>query len=320
MVIDRPDIAGRKAILEVHTKGKPLDNSINLETLAKQTPGFSGADLANLVNEGAILAARRNKKHISMSEMEEAIDRVIAGPEKKSRIISPKQKQVTAYHESGHALVARLLPNVDPVHKVSIVARGLMGGYTRQLPTEDRTTWTRSELNNMLAVFLAGRAAEELVFNDVTTGAENDIERATKIARKMITEYGMSDKLGPRSLGKKEELVFLGKEISEQKNYSERIALEIDREVDSLVRTAHQKATTLLAENRTSLVKLADKLIEHETIEGEELARIFSELLGIPVPAGSPHPVPAPPGATLPGAVTKPVSKPSPKLGTAPAT
>ncbi len=325
VVIDRPDIVGRKAILEVHTKGKPLDATVNLETLAKQTPGFSGADLANLVNEGAILAARRNKKTISMSELEEAIDRVIAGPEKKSRIISPKQKMVTAYHEAGHAMVARLLPKADPVHKVSIVARGMMGGYTRQLPTEDRMTWSRSELNDMLAVFLAGRAAEKLIFNDVTTGAEDDIERATKIARKMVTEYGMSDKLGPRSLGRKEELVFLGKEISEQKNYSERIALEIDREVDSIVKTAYEKATTLLTDNKTSLVKLAEKLIEVETIEGDELTKLFNELLGIkavPVPTVPVYSAPHPPSVTAgaAGPIAKPVANPAPKLGTAPAT
>ncbi|MBI4332137.1 MAG: ATP-dependent zinc metalloprotease FtsH [Chloroflexi bacterium] len=324
VVLDRPDIAGRKAILEVHTKGKPLDSGVNLDTLAKQTPGFSGADLANLVNEGAILSARRNKKLVGMAELEEAIDRVIAGPEKRSRIINPRQKEVLAYHEAGHALVARLLPNADPVHKISIVARGMMGGYTRLLPTEDRVLWTRSQFNDMLAVSLAGRAAEEIAFNEMTTGAENDIEHASKIARKMVTEYGMSDKLGPRSLGRKEELVFLGKEISEQRNYSERMALEIDREVDSIVKGAHSRAVALLVENRTPLSKLAARLISQETIEGEELAKFFNEVLGIPAPVASSAPsgvaAPVASNEALSPAAPKPAAKPSPKLGTAPAT
>ncbi len=321
VVLDRPDIAGRKAILEVHSKGKPLDSSVNLETLAKQTPGFSGADLANLVNEAAILAARRNKKAVGMRDLEESIDRVIAGPEKRSRIISPKQKEILAYHEAGHALVARLLPNADPVHKVSIVARGMMGGYTRLLPTEDRVLWTRSQFNDMLAVSLAGRTAEEIIFNEMTTGAESDIEHVSKLARKMVTEYGMSDKLGPRSLGRKEELVFLGKEISEQRNYSERMAFEIDREVDNIVRGAHELARSLLTQYKGQLVKLAERLIEQETLEGEELAKFFNEIIGtLSAPAGeSPAPVSVPP-STAPAPAAKPVPKPSTQLGPAPAT
>jgi cell division protease FtsH len=322
VVLERPDIAGRKAILEVHAKGKPLESSVSLDTLAKQTPGFSGADLANLLNEAAILAARRDKKVIGMKELEEAIDRVIAGPEKKSRIISPKQKEILAYHEAGHALVARLLPHADPVHKVSIVARGMMGGYTRLLPTEDRVLWTRSQFYDMLCVTLAGRTAEEVIFNEMTTGAENDIEQATKVARKMVTEYGMSDKLGPRSLGRKEELVFLGKEIAEQKNYSERVALEIDREVDNIVRGAHERARTLLTEHKVQLINLAQKLIEQETIESEELEKFFSEALGIlaptpSTPAASREAVASPTPAPTP--VTKPTPSAKPQLGAAPA-
>ncbi len=322
VVLDRPDIAGRKAILEVHSKGKPMDATVSLETLGKQTPGFSGADLANLVNEGAILAARRNKKSIGMLELEEAIDRVIAGPERKSRIISPKLKEILAFHEAGHALVARLLPNADPVHKISIVARGMMGGYTRLLPTEDRVLWSRSQFNDMLAVSLAGRAAEQLIFNEMTTGAENDIEHASKISRRMVTEFGMSDKLGPRSLGKKEELVFLGREISEQRNYSERIALEIDREVDSIIKTAYTCAMDLLTAHKAELVKLAEKLISVETIEGEELAKFFNEIFGTP-PAtsvvSSGGAATAPSSSPANAAAPRPVVQPSPKLGTAPA-
>ncbi|MBI2861476.1 MAG: ATP-dependent metallopeptidase FtsH/Yme1/Tma family protein, partial [Chloroflexi bacterium] len=219
VVLDRPDINGRKAILEVHSRGKPLGPDISLETLAKQTPGFSGADLANLVNEAAILAARRNKHLIGREEFEEAVDRVIAGPERKSRIISEKEKAITAYHEAGHALVARVVKNVDPVHKVSIIARGMMGGYTRLLPTEDRYLWTRSQFEDTLAWALGGHVAEELIFGEMTTGPANDIERATAIARKMVKEFGMSDRLGPVALGHKEELIFLGREIGEQKNY-----------------------------------------------------------------------------------------------------
>ena len=277
VVLDRPDIKGRKAILEVHAKGMPLDDSANLEIVAKQTPGFSGADLANLVNEAAILAARRSKKEISLLELEESIDRVIAGPERKSRIISPKEKDITAYHEAGHALTARMLPNADPVHKVSIIARGAMGGYTRLLPTEDRYLWTRSQFNDALATLLGGHCAEELIFNEMTTGPESDIGQATKIARKMVTEYGMSKKLGPRTFGRREELVFLGREIAEQKDYGDRIADEIDEEVQQLIQNAHGVATEILTKNRGKLVQLAEALITNETIEGEELEALFNK-------------------------------------------
>jgi len=277
VVLDRPDIKGRKAILEVHAKGMPLDDSANLEIVAKQTPGFSGADLANLVNEAAILTARRNKKEISLLELEESIDRVIAGPERKSRIISPKEKEITAYHESGHALAARLLPHADPVHKVSIIARGTMGGYTRLLPTEDRYLWTRSQFNDVLATLLGGHCAEELIFHEMTTGSESDIGQATKIARKMVTEYGMSKKLGPRTFGRREELVFLGREIAEQKDYGDRVADEIDEEVQQLIQHAHGVATEILTKNKGKLVQLAEALIANETIEGEELEALFNK-------------------------------------------
>ncbi len=285
VVLDPPDIVGRKAILQIHAKGKPLEPDVNLETIARLTPGFSGADLANLVNEAAILAARRNKKTVGTAEMEEAIDRLIAGPEKKSRVISPREKELAAYHEAGHGLVARTLPHADPVHKISIVARGMMGGYTRLLPTEDRRIWTGSQFKDVLAVSLAGRAAEELVFQDFSTGAESDIAQATKIARKMVMEYGMSQLLGPRAFGRKEELIFLGREISEQRNYSEKVALEIDQEVHRLINEAYQTAKDILREKRAKLNHIAQELIAKETIEGEALATLFQEPVPQPAPS-----------------------------------
>jgi cell division protease FtsH len=286
VVLDQPDIKGRKAILEVHTKGKPLDDSANLEVIAKQTVGFSGADLANLVNEAAILAAKRNKKTIGLAELEESIDRVMAGPERKSRVISPKEKEITAYHESGHALVAKMLPHADPVHKVTIITRGMMAGYTRFLPTEDRYLWTRSQLNDKLASMLAGHASEELIFNEMTTGSRSDIEQATKIARKMVTEWGMSEKLGPRTFGRREELIFLGREVTEQKDYSESTAQEIDEEVQAIIQHAYDVAKRILAENRAKLVQLAEALITRETLEGEELVALFNA--PVPPPAAEP--------------------------------
>jgi cell division protease FtsH len=282
VVLDRPDINGRMAILKVHSNGKPLDKSVNLETLAKGTVGFSGADLANLVNEAAILAARRNKKAIGMEEMEESVDRVLAGPERKSRKISPKEKEVIAYHEAGHALVARMLPHADPVHKISIVARGMALGYTKQLPTEDRYLTTRSQLKDTLATLLGGHAAEELIFNERSTGPHNDIQRVTEYARRMVTDFGMSDKLGTRTFGNKQEMVFLGREISEQRDYSERTALDIDREINKLISDAYAVAKNVLTENKSRLKALAEKLIEKETLEGEDLEKIF-KTLAIPV-------------------------------------
>src|SRR5919202_336906 len=263
VVLPAPDIPGRKGILKVHTKGKPLSEDVNLDTLAKQTPGFSGADLANLINEAAILAARRNKKTISLHELEEAIDRVIAGPERKSRIMSDREKAITAYHESGHALVGRMLKNHDPVHKVSIIARGMMGGYTRFLPAEDRYFWTKSQFEDMIAAALGGHVAEVLIFGEMSTGPQNDIERATNLARKMVCEFGMSERLGPLALGHKEELVFLGREIGEQKNYSEKVAESIDEEVRRLIDEGYQRAEAILKEHMDKLHKIAEYLIQN---------------------------------------------------------
>jgi cell division protease FtsH len=278
VVLDRPDISGRRAILEVHSRGKPLEKNVVLEVLAKQTPGFSGADLANLINEAAILAARRNRKAISLSELEEAIDRVIGGPERKSRVMSDREKAITAYHESGHALVGRMLKNHDPVHKVSIIARGMMGGYTRFLPAEDRYFWTKSQFEDMIAAALGGHVAEVLIFGEMSTGPQNDIERATNLARKMVCEFGMSERLGPLALGHKEEMIFLGREIGEQKNYSEKVAESIDEEVRRLIDQGYQRADSILKEHMDKLHKIAEYLIQNETVEGETLERIFQGL------------------------------------------
>ena len=275
VVLDLPDIAGRLKVLQVHSKGKPVDSEVNMEVVAKETPGFSGADLANLVNEAAILAARRSKKTITFDEFGEAIDRVIAGPERKSRIISHREKEITAYHEAGHALAGHLLSHADPVQKVSIVARGQMGGYTRFVPPEDRYLMSRAQFKDMLATALGGRVSEELTFKEVTTGASNDLEHATRLARNMVTRYGMSDKLGPRTFGKREELVFLGREISEQRDYGERVAEEIDQEVHAIIEEAHTAATELLTAHRAKLVQLARHLITHETIEGDALQKLL---------------------------------------------
>ncbi len=279
VVLDRPDIRGRLAILLVHAHGKPLETSISLETLAKQTPGFSGADLANLLNEAAILAARRSKRRVSMSELEEAIDRVVAGPARKSRIISEREKAITAYHEVGHAMVARLLPNTDPVHKVSIVARGQAGGFTMLLPTEDRYLWSKPQFEDMLAYALGGHVAELIIFGDVTTGASNDIERVTKIARSMVTEYGMSNRIGPIALGHKEELVFLGRDFGEQRNYSEQTAREIDEEVRRIVQEAFDKAYATLTLHKTRLIMISERLIKEETLEGPVFESLFSQVI-----------------------------------------
>jgi cell division protease FtsH len=285
VVIDLPDIKGRKAILEVHAKGKPLAKEVDLETIAKETPGFSGADLANLINEAAILAARRNRKDITLKELEDATDRTIAGPERKSRVISPREKEMTAYHESGHALTAKMLPNADPVHKVSIVARGMQGGWTRLLPTEDRHLWTKSQLDDILAVSLGGRVAEEITFGEMSTGAQKDLEEATKLARRMVTEYGMSKKLGPRTFGQRQELIFLGREISEQRDYSDKTADEIDKEMRVIIRRAYNTAKKILTTNKEKLNQLAEELIAHETLDEPELGKIFGGLAPQPAPS-----------------------------------
>ncbi len=285
VTLDRPDIRGRRAILEVHARNKPFDGQVDLEVLARQTPGFSGADLSNLINEAAILAARNNKKAIGQQELEEAIARVIAGPERKSRMITEKEKNVIAYHEMGHALVAKSLPHADPVHKVSIVSRGMALGWTLQLPTEDRYLVSRSELNDTMAVMMGGRVAEELMTGDITSGASDDIGKATKLARRMVTEWGMSEKLGPLTFGHKEELVFLGRDLGEQRNYSEEVAGEIDQEVHRLVDSAYQRAKKILVERRDKLIQLADYLKQEETIEGWQMDAIINSPDGkIPAP------------------------------------
>jgi len=272
IVVDRPDLLGREQILKVHAKGKPLNKDVDLKVLARRTPGFVGSDLANLVNEAALLASRKGKKSISMEEFEASIDRVIAGPERRSRLMNEKEKEIVAYHESGHALVAKLLPNSDPVHKVSIIPRGSAAlGYTLQLPTEDRFLISKSELMQRLSVLLGGRVAEEIIFKDITTGAQNDLERATKIARQMVTEFGMSETIGPMTLGRKEHQIFLGRDISEDRNYSDEIAFQIDKEVEKIIENAYSKAKEILIKNKRKLKKVATTLLQKETLEGEEL-------------------------------------------------
>ena len=283
VTLDNPDVRGRTQILQVHAKGKPLAEDTDLETVAKQTVGFSGADLANLVNESAILAARRQKTLITSEEFAESVDRVIAGPERRTRVISQREKEITAYHEAGHALVAYVLPDADMPFKVTIVARGQSGGHTRYLPEEDRHLWTKGQFQDMMAAAMGGRVAEEIIFNEITTGASNDLEQATRIARTMVTRYGMSEKLGPRTFGKREELVFLGKEISEQRDYSDRIAEDIDEDVHSLIDFAYQTANRVVTENRSKLAKLAKYLIVNETAEEEVIGELFSSPdLGMP--------------------------------------
>ncbi len=276
IVVDKPDVKGRKAILGIHSKGKPFEENVDMEVIARGAPGFSGADLANLINEGALLAAREGKAKIGMKELEEAKEKVIAGPERKSRLISNKEKEIIATHEAGHAIVAKLLPRTDPVHKISILPRGMALGYTMQLPIEDRYLISKLELLDHIAVMLGGRVAEEIVFSDITTGAHNDLERATETARLMVTEYGMSDKIGPLTLGKKHKQVFLGRDISEDKNYGEGVASIIDSEIKNIISECYAKAEKILVENKEKLQSIARVLIEKETMEGEELDKILN--------------------------------------------
>ncbi|HEY7523096.1 MAG TPA: ATP-dependent zinc metalloprotease FtsH [Candidatus Limnocylindrales bacterium] len=278
VILDRPDMRGRVAILKVHTKGKPLDKAVAVDDIARQSPGFSGADLANLVNEAAILSARRNKKVIGMSEFQEALERIVAGPERKSRVISDAEKLIIAYHEGGHAVVQRVLPKCDPVNKVTIISRGMALGYTMALPVEDRYLQSKTEFEDKIAGFLGGNAAERLVFGDTTTGSSNDIEKATDLARRMVTEFGMSDRLGPLSFGKRDELVFLGREIGEQRNYSDEVAKLIDEEVRAIIDSAYERAMEVLVEHRARLDGLADKLIAEETVDSAEFEKLFSDL------------------------------------------
>jgi len=275
IMVDRPDLKGRAEILKIHTRGKPMVDEIDLEVIARRTPGFTGADLANMVNEAALLAARHGKKRVEMTELEESIERVIAGPEKKSRIISDKEKRIIAYHESGHALVGHVLPNTDPIHKISVISRGRALGYTLALPIEDKFLNSRGEMLDELAMLLGGRVSEEIAIGDITTGASNDIERATKLARQMITRYGMSDKLGPITLGEQEHEVFLGRDFSNTPNYSPEIAYEIDKEVRRLIDEAFDKSFKILSEKREQLDLMADVLVERETVDKEELEALL---------------------------------------------
>ena len=325
IVVDRPDLNGRRRILEVHAKGKPLAPTADLDVLARRTPGFTGADLANLLNEAAILTARRNLRQIGMRECEEAIDRVLAGPERKTLVMSAEDKLVTAYHEAGHAIVGHVLPHADPIHKVSIVARSRSLGLTYTLP-EDRYNHSRSQLRDAMAMALGGRTAEEIVFREPTTGAENDIEKVTRIARAMVTEYGMSDTLGPQQLGHRDGEVFLGRELNHQANYSEEVAAAIDREVRTLVEEAHSRARAVLVHHRGVLDRMARDLVEKETLDSLELADILGSLEPWPsaeaAPArsarrdqrradsGGPVPVPADPPAESPTRRRRPVVAP----------
>lgn len=275
IVLDKPDINGRKAILDIHIKGKKLADGVDISVLARRTPGFTGADLENLVNEAAILAARKDKKQVFMTEMEEAIDRVLAGPAKKSRVISDREKDIVAHHEVGHALLAKLLPHTDPVHKISILPRGFALGYTLQLPLEDKYLITKEEVVEQVIVMLGGRAAEELIFKELTSGAHNDLERATELIRKMVCEYGMSS-LGPRTFGKPNKQVFLGRDLGEQRDYGEITADAIDKEINSIIKFCHEKAKKMILENKEKLVEIARELREKETLEGEDFDRYFT--------------------------------------------
>ncbi len=277
ITVDRPDVNGRKEILKVHTKGKPISKEVDLDILARRTPGFTGADLSNMVNEAALLAARRNKKKVDMSELEEAIERVIAGPERKSKVISDKEKRLVAYHEAGHALIGMLLPGTDPVHKVSIIPRGSAGGYTLHLPKEDRYYATKSELLDRVKSLLGGRVSESLVLKEISTGAQNDLERATELVRKMVTQWGMSEELGPITFGRRQEQVFLGRDIAQERNYSEEVAYSIDKEVRHMIEDAYDKTEEMIQTHLPALHLIAEKLIEKETLEGEELESLMKQ-------------------------------------------
>jgi len=303
VVVDNPDHPGRRAILAVHTKGKPMDDDVSLDSLARRTPGFSGADLGNLVNEAALLAARKEQTKITMADFEASIDRVVAGPERRSRVISDKEKQIVAYHEVGHAIVLELLPHADPVHKITILPRGLALGYTMQLPTDDKYLVSCSEMMDMITGFLGGRVAEEMVFNEVTTGAHNDLERASDIARRMVTEYGMSDRLGPLTLGRRHGNPFLGRDLMEDRNYSEEVAKAIDEEVRMIMDECYSRARKILDDNRPTMDRIVEVIRERETIEREE----FETLMSGAVPAQTRETAPPmAPSAPSGGQVEKP--------------
>ncbi len=305
IVVDNPDTKGRRAILDVHARGKPVGEDVNLESLAKRTPGFSGADLANTINEAALLAARRNKKKITASELNEAIERVIAGPQRRSRVLTPRERELAAFHEAGHVIVSKVTPGADPPQKVTILPRGMALGYVMYAPPEDKYTYTRGEILARIATGLGGRVAEEIVFGEVTTGAQNDFEQATEQARKMVTEYGMSDKLGPLSLGKRHGPVFLGRDLVESRNYSEEIAYEIDKEIRRIIDECYVRARATITAHREALDRIARALLEQESLEADELDRLFAGEAAAPVEApaeASPQPELAPDGRARPEA------------------
>ena len=286
VVLDLPDLRGREAILRVHLQGKPLQPDVDVETLARQTHGFSSADLANLVNEGAIMAARQDRDNIALRDMEEAVDRVIAGPARRSKEVSEREREIIAYHEAGHALVAASVANADPVHKVTIVARGAAGGYTRLLPDEDRGLWSRGQFQAMLAVMMGGQTTEAVVIGDITTGASNDLQNASRIARKMVTEYGMSEQLGPQTFDSGQGTVFLGKELAQGASYSDAMAEKIDSEIGTILLAARKTARRVLESQRKRLQLLAQRLLADETIEGPDLQRLLKGPLDLPPVAG----------------------------------
>ena len=281
IAVDRPDLKGREAILAVHAKNKPLGNDVKLIDYARRTPGFTGADLANVLNEAALLTAREEKKTISNTELDEAIDRVMAGPQRKSRIMSDDERRVTAYHEAGHALVAHALPHTDPVHKITIMPRGRALGYTMILPDEDRYSTTRNQLLDQLAYSLGGRAAEELIFHDPSTGASNDIEKATALARAMVTQYGMTEAIGAIKLGANSDAPFMGRDYGHQRDYSESIAGVVDREIRKLIENAHQEAFDILVANRKILDEMVLELLDKETLNKEEITKIFKKVKSV---------------------------------------
>jgi cell division protease FtsH len=319
IVVDRPDRRGRRKILEVHTRGKPLAKEIDLDALAGQTPGFTGADLANLINESALLTARSGKREISMHELEEGIMRVIAGPEKKTRVMSEKERLITAFHEMGHAIVGHVLPNTDPVHKVSIIGRGQALGYTISLPGEDKFLTTRAELADTMAMTLGGRAAEEIVFSEITTGASNDLEKVTETAKQMVMRYGMSERLGPRVFGHDRGQPFLGREFSSEPDYSDEIAREIDDEIRRIVEEAHQTAKDILVDHREQLDRISNLLIERETIDAVQFVKLLDgapaeEVFGVE-DEETPEPEPEPEPERTPGRESpRPVPRPRPGL------
>jgi len=315
IVVDNPDTKGRRAILDVHVRGKPMGEDVDLDTLSKRTPGFSGADLANTVNEAALLAARRNKKKVTASELDEAIDRVVAGPQRRSRILGPKDRELTAFHEAGHALLAKVIVGADPPHKVTILPRGMALGYVMFAPPEDRYTYTRQEILARITVGLGGRVAEEIVFGEVTTGAQNDFEVATEQARKMVTEYGMSSKLGPLSLGKRHGPIFLGRDLVESRNYSEEIAYEIDKEIRRIIDECYEQARLAIVSHRGALDRIARALMDRESLEADDLERLFvgKELAAAAGTAPAPQAEPAAPDARARADAPVPQLRPKPE-------